>query len=60
MDEDMVFTKRFVDCVRKPQDQRTEPVSLSVCVGLGHRGGKRVVGRQYLRAARTVFNLQRL
>jgi len=35
MDEDMVFTKRFVECVRKPQEQRTEPVSLCVR-GLGH------------------------
>jgi len=31
MDEDMVFTKRFVDCVRKPQDQRTEPDLDYIC-----------------------------
>lgn len=27
MDEDLVFTKRFLDCVKKPHPERTEQVS---------------------------------
>ena len=27
MDEDLIFTKRFLDCVKKPHSERTEQVS---------------------------------
>ena len=34
MDEDSVFTKRFVESVKKPHEERTDQVSKAV-VGIG-------------------------
>jgi hypothetical protein len=36
MDEDLVFTKRFLDCVKKPHPERTEQVGVS-CYSEGER-----------------------
>ena len=39
MDEDIIFTKRFVDCIKKPHSERTEEVSELAPVAHGVNGG---------------------